>query len=77
MDIPNLFCGFVDGDITWNFDHVVGISGFQEGKAYNRIVGDGEKYIRFINTFNNPFEVVGEIRFDHTEQAEIDESKKA
>lgn len=77
VDIPNLFCGFVDGDITWNFDHVVGISGFQEGKAYNRIVGDGEKYIRFINTFNSPFEVVGEIRFDHTEQAEIDDSKKA
>ncbi|HBN00689.1 MAG TPA: hypothetical protein DD384_05680 [Firmicutes bacterium] len=77
VDIPNLFCGFVEGDITWNFDDVVNVSGFQEGKVYNRIVGDGEKKISFLNTFNNSSEIVGEICFDHTIQTEINGSKKA
>lgn len=77
VDIPNLFCDFVDGDITWNFDHVTGISGFEEGKAYNRVVGDGENSLRFFNTFMNPQELVGEIRFDHTDKIDANHSKKA
>ena len=77
VDVPNLFCNYVDGDITWNFDCVTDVKGFEEGKAFNRIVGDGEKSLRFYNTFANPSEMVGEILFDHTNKNELVDTKKA
>ncbi len=77
LDVQNSFCNFVNGDIIWNFDHVGEITPFKEGKAFNRIIGNGDTSLSFYNTFSNPPELIGEIYFDRSEEEESEDSQKA
>lgn len=77
LDVQNSFCDFVNGDIIWNFDHVGEVTPFKEGKAFNRIIGNGETSLSFYNTFANPPELIGEIYFDRSNDEESDDSQKA